>query len=198
MDAPPESVRHESQQLAVTWLNVAYAALILLLDVAICIYFKLGVAQNLVVAAARCVVQLALLGLILDSVFASHSPLAVGIVTLALVLLGTNEVTVVRASKHSKGLVGFLLSVRFDLPDAQALAVYIYLYIAGSLRGTRNDGSCQIHHRQGTILVSTERYNCSSIYVGTNSAVQVPRLFYPNTVGGIFFRHHLVQKHYSD
>lgn len=95
-----------NKQLAVTWLNVAYAGGVLLLDVAICIHFKLGVARDLLVAAARCVIQLSLLGLVLDSVFSSQSPAAVVAVTLALILLGANEVSVVRASRHPQGLVG--------------------------------------------------------------------------------------------
>jgi ABC-type iron transport system FetAB permease component len=105
-----------NKQLAVTWLNVAYAGGVLLLDVAVCIYFKLGVAQDLLVAAARCVIQLSLLGLVLDSVFSSQSPAAVIAVTLALILLGANEVSVVRASRHPEGLVG--RGIRPQLPSS--------------------------------------------------------------------------------
>jgi len=93
-------------KLEISWLNVTGAAFILLLDVVVCIYFKLGIAQDLIVAALRCVVQLSLLGLILDRVFTSQSPLAVVVMVLALILLGSNEVAVMRASRHPQGLVG--------------------------------------------------------------------------------------------
>lgn len=124
MGATPGNGSNNSQQLAVSWVNVGYAGIILLIDVAICIYFKLGVAQNLIIAALRCIIQLSLLGLILDSVFSSESPIAVCIVTLALVLLGANEVTVVRASKHSKGLVGTIfegVSYGYSISDEVAM-----------------------------------------------------------------------------
>lgn len=113
------------EALAVTWTNVALGGSILLLDIVVCLYFRLGFAQDLIVAAIRCVVQLSLLGLILKSVFEAKSPLAVAALASAMLLLGANEVTFVRASKRTDGLVGHkfpMLSPSSDYSCSSCLA----------------------------------------------------------------------------
>jgi len=100
MQAEPAS----PTKLPVTWWNVLVGLSILLLDVAISYRLNLGIAKDLLIAASRCIVQLALLGLILESVFAAQNVFAVVGMSLAMLLLGANEVTFSRSKKRSDGL----------------------------------------------------------------------------------------------
>ena len=63
------------------------ASLFIVVDAALSVLLKLGVARSLVVAACRTAVQLLLVGLILKTVFASDSPILIGIVLA--IMLGT-------------------------------------------------------------------------------------------------------------
>ena len=67
--------------------QLGFAAALIVLNLAISIWLRLGLARNLLVASVRMVVQLLLVGFILDSVFALSSPLpvvAIGVVMAAL------------------------------------------------------------------------------------------------------------------
>lgn len=88
----------------ITVFNVLVGLSLLLVDVALSSYFKLGLSKDLLVAAARCVVQLSLLGVVLESVFEAQSPLAVAGLALALILLGAQEVTFTRSKRRTDGL----------------------------------------------------------------------------------------------
>lgn len=92
-------------KLPVTWLNVLVGLSILLVDVLVSYRLRLGIARDLIVAAVRCIVQLALLGLILGSVFEAQNVFAVMGMGLAMLLLGANEVTFTRSKKRTEGLV---------------------------------------------------------------------------------------------
>lgn len=70
-------------QSTLTWWNVALAFCFIALNAGISKIYNLGIGVALVTAAVRCVVQLALVGLLLQSVFESNSPWAVaGIVCM--------------------------------------------------------------------------------------------------------------------
>jgi ABC-type iron transport system FetAB permease component len=60
-----------------TWANVAIGLLFLLLDVALSFFLQLGLSTSLLTAAARCVIQLTIMGFVLKSVFETNHPWAV-------------------------------------------------------------------------------------------------------------------------
>ncbi|CAG7849542.1 SubName: Full=Uncharacterized protein {ECO:0000313/EMBL:CCA73581.1} [Serendipita indica DSM 11827] len=65
-----------------TWTNIGVGLLFLLLDAFLSWYFALGLSTSLLVAAARCVVQLTVMGFVLQRVFETDSPWAVAGITL--------------------------------------------------------------------------------------------------------------------
>lgn len=56
-----------------TWLNVGIGLLFIIFDAVLSFALNLGIGGSLLVAAVRCVLQLTVMGLILDKVFASHN-----------------------------------------------------------------------------------------------------------------------------
>ncbi|KAG8861606.1 hypothetical protein FRB91_003729 [Serendipita sp. 411] len=74
-----------------TWVNIAIGLLFLLLDASLSIFFQLGLSVSLLTAAARCVLQLTVMGFVLQRVFETNSPWAVAGITCLLILLGTIE-----------------------------------------------------------------------------------------------------------
>ena len=68
------------------------AALLILLDAALSLALRLGVHRQILVAALRMVVQLAIVGLVLRSVFASASPAATAAVILFMIGAAAREV----------------------------------------------------------------------------------------------------------
>lgn len=56
-----------------SWLNVGTGFLFILLDAVLSSALGLGIGGSLVVAAIRCVIQLSVMGLVLDKVFASDN-----------------------------------------------------------------------------------------------------------------------------
>lgn len=72
MDSPSSD---EGTEL--TWLNVALAFGFIAFNVIFSYVFDLGVGVSLLVAATRCVVQLAIVGTLLQKVFETDNPWAV-------------------------------------------------------------------------------------------------------------------------
>jgi ABC-type iron transport system FetAB permease component len=56
-----------------SWLNVGFGFLFIVFDAVLSASLGLGIGGSLVVAAIRCVVQLSVMGLVLDKVFASDN-----------------------------------------------------------------------------------------------------------------------------
>lgn len=97
-----------SGYVALSYWDVALAALLVLIDAGLALWLRLGLARQIVVAGVRMVVQLLLVGLVLRTVFALASPL----VTLALaVLMAAFAAREIRARQERpmKGLAGYAL-----------------------------------------------------------------------------------------
>lgn len=60
-----------------TWANVGIGLLFLLLDAVLSIVLQLGLSASLLTAAARCIIQLTVMGFVLRSVFETNNPWAV-------------------------------------------------------------------------------------------------------------------------
>ncbi len=74
-------------------LQLGFAALLIVINIAISVWLRLGLERNLVVGSVRMVVQLLLVGLVLEWVFALTSPLPViGIALVMTALAGTSAV----------------------------------------------------------------------------------------------------------
>jgi len=120
---PPPSLLH--------WSNVATASLLLILNGFLSIMLGLGVERDLLVASLRCVVQLSVLGLLLEDVFKFQGHLPILILATCLVLFGAFEVTF-RRTKHR--FQGMIASVFFSLLISTMISVGFGNYIAMDIK----------------------------------------------------------------
>lgn len=88
--------------LALDTLDLALAATLLLLNAALSLALDLGVARRLLWAALRMVVQLGLLSLVLERLFALTDPLWTALAALVMILFAGREV-MARQSRRLKG-----------------------------------------------------------------------------------------------
>jgi len=77
MDSGPD--RHEQPLL--TWSNVALALSFVIFDAVLSSAYRLGISSSLISAALRCVIQLSVMALLLESIFKTQNPF--GVVGLA-------------------------------------------------------------------------------------------------------------------
>ncbi|ORY96295.1 UPF0014 family [Syncephalastrum racemosum] len=94
-----------SSDLALDWWNVAGASIFVIIAVVFSRLYHVRLEQPLIVSSLRCVVQLTLMGLVLDDVLHIKSPWSVLGVTVLLVLLGAYETVYHRSGKMITGMV---------------------------------------------------------------------------------------------
>jgi ABC-type iron transport system FetAB permease component len=63
-----------SARADLTWSNVFLALSFVLFDTVLSSIYQLGISRSLVVSAFRCVVQLTIMGLVLQNIFETKSP----------------------------------------------------------------------------------------------------------------------------
>lgn len=80
----------------ISWLNLAFGYLLLLVPIAIMAYFRIGLVRSALVAVARMTVQLFLVGLYLEYIFRLDNP-AVNLAWIALMLVVTTFTVLGRA-----------------------------------------------------------------------------------------------------
>jgi len=85
-----------------SYTDLALASLLLLVNGAVSIAFELGLARSLLIAALRMVAQLLLIGLILDLLLASVSPLWTGLAVLTMLGFAGYE-AMARQDRRLKG-----------------------------------------------------------------------------------------------
>jgi len=73
------------------WSNVFLALSFVLFDTVLSSLYRLGISRSMITAAFRCVVQLTIMGLVLQNIFETKSPWGVAGLALLLNLLGTFE-----------------------------------------------------------------------------------------------------------
>jgi len=101
---------HESgkaPELSIT--NVALALAFISVDAVLSIIFNLGIASSLLVAAARCVLQLSVMGLVLDKVFAADNIWGVFGIAVLLNILGATEATFNKSKKRFANMFPMVL-----------------------------------------------------------------------------------------
>ena len=84
-------------------LDLALASLLVVLNGVLSILLQLGLARQLAIAAVRMIVQLLLVGLVLEALFALVSPLWTGLAALAMMLFAGREIM----ARQERGLAGF-------------------------------------------------------------------------------------------
>jgi len=94
------------------WYHVEIASAFIIINGVISMSFGLHLETSLFVSAVRCVVQLTLMGLVLEDVFKAQNPYIVLAMILVLVFLGANEIVF---NKSKKRHTGMFLSVLFSL-----------------------------------------------------------------------------------
>ncbi|KAG1841032.1 hypothetical protein DFJ58DRAFT_809361 [Suillus subalutaceus] len=94
MDGAPSDTTH------LDWSNVGLGFSFILFNALISTSLQLGVGSSLLSAAIRCVVQLGLVALVLQKVFETNNPWAVGSIAFLLNLLGTIEAVVNKSKKR--------------------------------------------------------------------------------------------------
>ena len=80
-----------SSYIALSYWQLAATSVFVLLNAALSVLFGLGVHRSLLFAAFRMVVQLALVGLVLTTLFATVSPVWTGLAALVMVLVAGHE-----------------------------------------------------------------------------------------------------------
>lgn len=89
-----------------TWVNVAIGLLFIVFDAVLSGVLGLGIGTSLMVAAARCILQLSVMSLVLGKVFESHNIFAVAGIALLLNVLGAIETTFNKAKRKYTNMVG--------------------------------------------------------------------------------------------
>ncbi|KAI9310836.1 UPF0014 family [Dichotomocladium elegans] len=87
-----------------TWFNVSIAALFIFVNVVISMCMRLKLEIPLISSSLRCIVQLTIMGLILQDVFSAHNPYYVALLTMILILLSTYETCYNKADKMWSGM----------------------------------------------------------------------------------------------
>ncbi|WWC67551.1 uncharacterized protein I206_101460 [Kwoniella pini CBS 10737] len=93
-----------------TWLNVLIGFLFILFDSLLSLILGLGIGGSLIVAAARCILQLSIMGLILDKVFASNNIWGVFGIAVLLNFLGAFEATYNKSKRRFNNMFPLILA----------------------------------------------------------------------------------------
>jgi putative ABC transport system permease protein len=105
-----------------TYVDIAYAAILLVLNGVLSILFSLGIARQLFIAAARMTVQLVLVGLVLTYLFAAVSPWWTGLMVLVMVAVAGREI-MARQNRRLAGLWAYGLGTSTMMIAAVSVTV---------------------------------------------------------------------------
>ena len=104
-------------------IDLAVAALLVLLNGALSLSLQLGLERQLLIATLRMIVQLALVGLVLKTLFALASPWWTGLAALAMVLFAGREI-LARQERRLTGLWAYGLGTGCMLMAACLVTVF--------------------------------------------------------------------------
>ncbi|CAG8441814.1 7564_t:CDS:2 [Dentiscutata heterogama] len=94
------------------WWNVAIASLFILVSGLISLWLGLRLERSLLISSVRCVIQLTIMGLVLEDVFKMRHPAVVLGMIFVLVFLGASEIVF---NKSKRRHMGMYASVLFSL-----------------------------------------------------------------------------------
>lgn len=66
------------EQPLLTWPNVALALSFVAFDAVLSSIYRLGISSSLISAALRCIIQLSVMALLLESIFKTQNPYGIG------------------------------------------------------------------------------------------------------------------------
>ncbi len=104
------------------YADLALASLLLLINAALSLALHLGLERRLLLSAARMVAQLALVGLVLTTLFALVSPLWTGLAALVMILFAGREI-MARQERRLKGWWSYGLGTGCMMVAAGAVTV---------------------------------------------------------------------------
>lgn len=116
--------------IVLSYTDLALAALLLLVNGAISVAFELGMARSLLIAATRMVVQLLLIGLILDFLLTAVSPLWTGVAVMVMLGFAGYE-AMARQDRRLKGFWSYGLGA-----GAMCFAAFLIMGFALSTQVT--------------------------------------------------------------
>ncbi|GAA5795287.1 hypothetical protein HPULCUR_000642 [Helicostylum pulchrum] len=87
-----------------TWVNVAIASSFILVNGGISMVLGLQLEKTLIIAAIRCLIQLTLMGFVLEDVFKTRHPALVMLMTFVLIFLGAYETVYNKSKQTYKGM----------------------------------------------------------------------------------------------
>lgn len=93
-----------------TWTNVFIGLLFVIFDSVLSIILGLGIASSLLIAAVRCIIQLSVMGLVLDKVFASNNIWGVAGIAVLLNVLAATEATYNKAKRRFSNMFPLILA----------------------------------------------------------------------------------------
>ncbi|KAH8552321.1 UPF0014 family [Umbelopsis sp. PMI_123] len=94
----------DNNNVQLTWWNVGFASLFIVVNLIMSSILGLGLEQSLLISAIRCVVQLTIMGFVLEDVFKAQHPAVVMLMTMVLILLGCYEIIYNKSKKTYKGM----------------------------------------------------------------------------------------------
>ncbi|KAI9262075.1 UPF0014 family [Sporodiniella umbellata] len=98
-----------------SWVNVAVASSFILINGAISKSLGLKLEKTLIIAAIRCIIQLTIMGFILEDIFKTRQPALVMLMAFVLVLLGAYETVYNKTKQSYRGMfVSVLLCSGFS------------------------------------------------------------------------------------
>jgi len=109
--------------IALDYGDLAVASLLVLANAALSLRLDLGLERRIMIAAARMVVQLSLVGLVLKVLFAAVSPLWTGLAALAMVAFAGQEI-MARQDRRFAGWWGYGLGTGCMLAAAGLVTVF--------------------------------------------------------------------------
>ncbi|KAF9261163.1 hypothetical protein L218DRAFT_870942 [Marasmius fiardii PR-910] len=131
-----------------SWINVAFAFSFILFNAFLSNVFQLDVGASLITSAIRCIVQLALVGTILQKVFEANNPWAVAAIAFLLNFTGTVEIVINKSKKRHThifpsvliGLLGSTIPIsiigsRFAMSQERFWSPSQYIPVVGMLCG---------------------------------------------------------------
>ncbi|KAI9289768.1 hypothetical protein BC943DRAFT_315111 [Umbelopsis sp. AD052] len=100
-----ENGKHgDNNMVELTWWNVGFASLFIVINLIMSSILGLGLEKSLLISAIRCVVQLTIMGFVLEDVFQAKHPAIVILMTMILILLGCYEIIYNKSNKTFRGM----------------------------------------------------------------------------------------------
>ncbi|CAE7218788.1 unnamed protein product [Rhizoctonia solani] len=141
------------QNTHLNWLNVSIGFCFVAVDAVVSYGLGLGVGTSLVSAAIRCIVQLSIMALILQSVFEASNPWAVAGISCLLLVLGSFETVANKSKYRFSGMLPStfvamaistipvsIIGTRFAMSETKFWAAEKYIPILGMLCGSTISG----------------------------------------------------------